>query len=194
MNYLLQSQSLFKAVNQRQAGGSLEVFEAIKGRRSIRKYTKNPVPEDFITKILDAGRWAPSAGNRQPWTFIVLKDEKVKNEVAEAATYGKFLADAPIGIAVAIDPRVSHRSGGVEDGAAATQNMLLAAHALGLGTCWIGSYNSTYEEEVKRILDIPKHNRLLSIISVGFPAESPLATRKKLGEITVTDRYRVEKS
>lgn len=75
----------------------MEVFEAIKGRRSIRKYTKDPVSEDLIAKILEAGRWAPSAGNSQPWNFIVLMDGEVRRRVAEATTYGKFLANAPLG-------------------------------------------------------------------------------------------------
>jgi len=165
----------------------VEVFEAIKGRRSVRKYTRNPVPEEFVVKILDAGRWAPSAGNSQPWSFVVLKDEEVKRKVAEATTYGKFLADASLGIAVVIDPQASTHP--VEDGAIATQNMLLAAYALGLGGCWIGSYNSVYEERVKEILSIPKNQRLLSIISIGFPAESPTKMRKELREIMFTNRY-----
>lgn len=168
----------------------MEVFEAIKGRRSIRTYKKDPVPEDLIVKILDAGRWAPSAGNRQPWSFIVLKDEEVKRRVAEVTTYGIFLADAPLGIVVVIDSQASPRSGGVEDGAIATQNMLLAAHALGLGACWIGSYNSTYEERVKEILEIPKNRRVLSMISIGYPDESPSGTRRELNEIVSTDKYR----
>ena len=165
----------------------MEVFEAIKSRRSIRKYTKDPVPEDLIVKILDAGRWAPSASNRQPWSFIVLKDEEVRRKVAEATTYGKFLAEAPLGIAVVVDPQASTHP--VEDGAIASQNMLLAAHALGLGACWIGSYNSFYEEKIKTILSIPKNKRLLSIISIGFPAESPTKTRKELRQIVFTDQY-----
>jgi len=88
-------------------GENVEVLEAIKGRRSIRKYTKDSVPEDIVVKILDAGRWAPSAGNSQPWSFIVLKDEEVRKRVANATTYGKFLADAPLGIAVVVDPQAS---------------------------------------------------------------------------------------
>ncbi len=165
----------------------MEVFEAIKSRRSIRKYTKDPVPEGLIVKILDAGRWAPSASNRQPWSFIVLKDEEVRRKIAEATTYGKFLAEAPLGIAVVVDPQASTHP--VEDGAIAAQNMLLAAHALGLGACWIGSYNSFYEEKIKTILSIPKNKRLLSIISIGFPAESPTRTRKELRQIVFTDQY-----
>ena len=165
----------------------MEVFEAIKSRRSIRKYTKDPVPEDLIVKILDAGRWAPSASNRQPWSFTVLKDEEVRRKIAEATTYGIFLAEAPLGIAVVVDPQASTHP--VEDGAIAAQNMLLAAHALGLGACWIGSYNSFYEEKIKTILSIPKNKRLLSIISIGFPAESPTKTRKELRQIVFTDQY-----
>ncbi len=167
----------------------MDIFEAIKGRRSIRKYTKDPVPLDLVEKILDAGRWAPSASDRQPWSFIIIKDKELKRKVAEASTSGKFLADAPIGIAVVIDPQLSPRSGGVEDGANATQNMLLAAHALGLGACWIGSYNSVYEEKVKTILSIPKNKRLLSIISLGFPTEFPTKTGKELKQIVFTDQY-----
>lgn len=165
----------------------MEVFEAIMGRRSIRKYTKDPVSEVLVLKILEAGRWAPSADNSQPWNFIVLRDEEMRRRVADATTYGKFLAKAPVGIAVVVDPRASSHP--VEDGAIATQNMLLAAHALGLSGCWIGSYNSIYEERVKEILSIPKNKRLLSIISMGFPAESPTKTRKELREIAFTDRY-----
>lgn len=174
-------------ITERQIGENVEVFEAIKSRRSIRKYKTDPVPEDLVVKILDAGRWAPSAGNRQPWSFIVLKDVEVKRKVAEATTYGKFLAEAPLGIAIVIDPKASNHP--VEDGAIATQNMLLATHALGLGACWIGSYDSVYEERAKEILGIPKDKRLLSIISIGFPAESRTKTRKELSEIIFTDRY-----
>lgn len=165
----------------------MDLFEAIKSRRSVRKYRKDPVPNDLILKILEAGRWAPSAGNSQPWSFIVLKDNDIRRTVAEATTYGKFLAEAPLGIAVVIDPKVSTHP--VEDGAVATQNMLLAIHALGLGACWIGAYDSVYEERVKEILGIPKQKRLLSIISLGFPAESPKGSRKELKDIVFIDKY-----
>ncbi|MDI6642646.1 MAG: nitroreductase family protein [Candidatus Hodarchaeaceae archaeon] len=165
----------------------MEVLEAIRTRRSVRKYEKRSVPEEFVRKILEAGRWAPSASNAQPWSFIVLRDEGVRKEVARAATYGRFLAEAPLGIAVVVDPAASTHP--VEDGAIATQNMLLAAHALGLGTCWIGSYGSSYEERVKEVLGIPEDKRLLSIISVGYPAESSKSTRRDLGELVFRDRY-----
>jgi nitroreductase len=165
----------------------VDVLEAIKTRRSIRKYKSDPVPEEMMEKILEAGRWAPSANNSQPWKFIVLKDENVRKKIAEVTAYGKFLADAPLGIAVVIDPKASTHP--IEDGAIATQNMLLAAHALGLGACWIGSYGSAYEDKAKRILEVPEDKRLLSIISIGFPAESREKRRKELGELVFTDAY-----
>lgn len=165
----------------------MDMLELIKTRRSIRRYKKEAVPEDLVKKILEAGRWAPSAGNSQPWEFIILRDEKIREEIAKATTYGKFLADAPLGIAVVIDPKASTHP--VEDGAITTQNMLLTSHALGLGACWIGSYGSVYEGKVKEILEIKKEKRLLSIISIGFPAESPKSTRKEIEGITFTDFY-----
>ncbi len=165
----------------------MDVLEAIKTRRSIRKYEKRPVPEELLEKILEAGRWAPSADNAQPWNFILLRDEGVRREVARVSTYGKFLAEAPLGIAVVVDPQASTQP--VADGAIATQNMLLAAHALGLGACYIGSYGTVYEEKAKKILGIPENKRLLSLISVGFPTESRKSAREELREIVFVDRY-----
>lgn len=165
----------------------MDMLEAIRTRRSIRRYKKEPVPEEMLEQILEAGRWAPSANNSQPWNFIVLRDEKLRKEIAGVTTYGKFLAEAPLGIAVIIDPNASTHP--VEDGAIATQNMLLAAHALGLGACWIGSYGSVYEDEVKEMLKVPEEKRLLSIISIGFPAEAREKMRKGLKELVFTNLY-----
>ncbi len=165
----------------------MDILELIKTRRSIRKYKLDPIPEKEINKILEAGRWAPSASNRQPWSFIVLRSEETKRKLAETLTWGGFLSQAPLGIAVVINPRASNHP--VEDGAAATQNMLLEAHSLGLGACWIGAYGSVNEESAKDILNVPDDERLLSVIVIGRPAESPQSTRRKLDEITFTDRY-----
>ena len=166
----------------------MEALEAIKGRRSIRKYQSKAIPGEVLNQVLEAGRWAPSASNFQPWKFVVVKNDKAKEELARTATYGSFLTDAPVAIAVVIDPWSSNHP--VEDGAAATQNMLLAAHALGLGSCWIGSYNSAYENRAKSILGVPDDRRLLSLISLGYPAESKEGTRVKLGELVCYERYR----
>lgn len=163
----------------------MEVLEAIKTRRSIRKYKKDPVPQEKLEKILDAGRWAPSASNLQPWKFIVLSDFEVKERVAKLLAWGRFLAEAPMGIAVVADPGASSHP--VEDGSIAAYSMLLAAHAVGLGGCWLNP--SASEEEVKEILGIPKEHRLISVISIGYPAEAPSMTRKELKAITFTNKY-----
>jgi nitroreductase len=117
----------------------------------------------------------------------VVRDERVRRKLAQIATYGSFLAEAPVAIAVVIDPSSSNHP--VEDGAAATQNMLLAAHAIGLGSCWIGSYGSGYEDGARRILGIPDDKRLLSLISLGYPAESGGSSRVELGKLICYERY-----
>ena len=165
----------------------MDVLEAIKGRRSVRKYEEEPVAEEQVKQILEAGRWAATKGNKQPWKFIILDDAQVRNDLADTLSTGKFLSGAPLGIAVVVKPDDPIHA--VQDGAAATQNMLLAAHALGLGACWISVYDMAWEEEAKRTLGIPEQERLLSVISVGHPAEIPQKEKKTLEEITFIDRY-----
>ena len=149
----------------------MEVLEAIRTRRSIRKYKSEPVPEEELEKILDAGRWAPSASNSQPWKFIVLRDAEMRESVAQLLPVGKFLAGAPVGIAIVSDRRESPRS--VEDGSLATYSMLLAAHSLGLGACWLApSFN---EGKLKELLGIPESKTLIMGIAIGYPAPEALA-------------------
>jgi nitroreductase len=168
---------------------NLEFIELIKSRRSIRKYQDKPVSNEILQKLLEAAQWAPSAHNSQPWEFIIIKDEEIKRNIANVSSWGKFFSKAPVGIAVVINPLKSNHP--IEDGAAATQNILLAAHALGLGACWIGSYGSAWEDKAKEILKIPKELRLLSIVAIGYPAEKPLSSRKDLKTIVYLDKYGV---
>ena len=165
----------------------MDVLEAIKGRRSIRKYTQEPVSEEQVMQILEAGRWAPSRGNSQAWKFIVVKNAQGLKDLAEAIPTGKFLAEAPLGIAVVINPKVSKHP--EQEGAAAIQNMLLAAHALGLGACWISVRSTDSEEKARQLLQIPDEEWLLSVVAIGHPAETPEKGRKELDEITFTDKY-----
>ncbi|MDI9619400.1 MAG: nitroreductase family protein [Candidatus Nezhaarchaeota archaeon] len=165
----------------------MDVLEAIKSRRSIRKFRKESLPPKTVREILEAGRWAPSARNSQPWRFIVIRDEELKRRIAEATSAGKFLADASIGVAVVVNPKATRHP--VEDGANATMNMLLAAHSMGLGACWIGSYGSPYEEEVKQLLEVPRDWLLISIIALGYPAEKPESSRIELKELVYVDRF-----
>jgi len=165
----------------------MDVMEAIKRRRSIRKYKKEPISEEQVTQILEAGRWAPSRGNSQPWKFIVLKSIQVRAALAEAIPAGKFLVRAPLGIAVVVNSRASKHP--EQEGAAAIQNMLLAAYALGLGACWVSVYGTDCEEKAKQLLQIPDEEWLLSVVSIGHPAETPEKGRKGLDEITFIDKY-----
>lgn len=165
----------------------MDVLDAIKTRRSVRKYKKESISEEQVTQIVEAGRWAATKGNKQPWKFIILSDAQIRNDLAKTLSTGKFLSEAPLGIAVVVNPEDHIHA--VQDGAAATQNMLLAAHALGLGACWISAYDMGFEGDAKRILGIPDDERLLSVISVGHPAETPQKEKKALEEITFINRY-----
>jgi nitroreductase len=165
----------------------MDALEAIRYRRSIRRYQGKDVPEEKVTKVLEAGRWAPSAHNSQCRNFIVVRNENTRRELAKIATYGSFLAESPVAVAVVIDPSSSNHP--VEDGAAATQNMLLAAHSIGLGSCWIGAYGSGYEARAKLILGIPDDKRLLSLISLGYAAEGGGSTRIELSKLVCYERF-----
>jgi len=165
----------------------MDVLQAIKERRSIRQYSQEPVSGDQLTRILEAGRWAPSRGNSQPWKFIVLNDDQMRKELAEAIPSGKFLAQAPQGIAVVVNPKASKHP--EQEGAAAIQNMLLAAHALGLGTCWISVCGTEWAKTAAQVLGIPDEEWLISVVSIGYPAETPEKGRKGLAEITLTNKY-----
>jgi len=167
----------------------LDVFEAIKTRRSIRTFTNQEVSEIEIKKILDAARWAPSAGNVQPWIFVVVRNKEIKRKLAEAALNQFFIEEAPVVIVVCADRERSGMSYGsrgadlycIQDTAAAAQNILLAAHALGLGACWVGAFN---EEEVRLILKAPREVRPVAIIPIGCPAEKPrIIFKRPLSEI-----------
>lgn len=161
------------------------MFEAIKGRRSIRAYTSEPVSDEEIEKLIDAARFAPSAGNIQPWHFIVVKDAKNKQKLAIAALDQSFIEEASVVIVVCADETQSsqgYSSRGttlycIQDTAAATENILLAACALGLGTCWIGAFR---EELVKKALGAPPNIRPVAIVPVGHAAEKPETRSKKV--------------
>jgi nitroreductase len=159
----------------------MEVFEAIHGRRSIRAFKPDPVGENDLRKILEAGIAAPSAGNRQPWEFVVVKDPKRKRELADAALGQTFIEEAPLAIVVCTNAPRSSRVYGrrgeelycIQDTAAAVQNMLLAAYAMGYGTCWVGAFD---ERAAARAIEAPPEIRPVAIVPVGRPAEKPRPT------------------
>ena len=141
----------------------MNVIEAIKSRRSIRKYKSEPIPDEDLIKILEAAQLAPSAGNRQPWKFIIVKDEEIKMRLSEKANNQIWICNAGVIVAALAmdkkDPTVYERW--VErDVMTAVEHMVLAAWELGYGTCWIGAFN---QKEVKELLDIPKELSLIHI-------------------------------
>ncbi|HDJ51225.1 MAG TPA: nitroreductase family protein [Thermoprotei archaeon] len=155
-----------------------DLLEIIKSRRSIRRYKSLPVEEEKLRLILEAARWAPSAGNLQPWHFLIVRDKRLREMLAEAAYGQTWMVEAPVYIVVLADPeRSSYRYGDrgralycIQDTALAIQNIMLMAHALGLGTCFVGAFD---ERSVSKILCIPKGLRPVAIITIGYPAESP---------------------
>jgi len=173
----------------------LDVFEAIKTRRSIRAFTPEEISGGEIEKILDAARWAPSAGNIQPWIFVIVRKPDIKRRISEAALNQFFIEEAPVVIVVCAEQersRMGYGSRGatlycIQDTAAATQNILLAAHALGLGACWVGAFD---EEEVRHILRIPRGIRPVAIVPIGHPAEKPRGIFKRpLSEVVHRETF-----
>lgn len=156
----------------------MELFEAIRGRRSVRSYRRDEVPEQDLKEILGSAICAPSAGNLQSWEFVLIREDSRKAALAEAAYGQDFIAEAPIVIVVCANTARSarrYRSRGVslysiQDTAAAIQNMLLASYALGYGSCWIGAFDET---KAARIIQAPPEVRPVAIIPIGRPAESP---------------------
>ncbi|MGM0368326.1 MAG: nitroreductase family protein [Actinomycetota bacterium] len=146
-----------------------EIFE----RRSIRKYTDDPVSDENIEKLLKAAMAAPTAGNQQEWEFIVIKDRHTLNSIPKVHPYATMLKKAPLAIAICADrDRESHVGYWVQDCAAATQNILLEAQHLGLGACWLGIYpREKRVKGLKEILSLPDNVMPLSLVAVGNPAD-----------------------
>jgi nitroreductase len=158
----------------------MDALECIFSRRSIRKYRSEPVSEEKIEIILKAGMNAPSAGNEQPWHFVVIDDRKLLNQIADFHPYAKMLYEAPQAIVVCGDPSLEkHKHYWPVDCSAATQNMLLAIQALGLGGVWIGVYPREHRmQKLKELLKVPDPVQVFAVIACGYPAEQkPPANR-----------------
>ena len=150
---------------------SKELIETIFARRSIRKYTSEIVESNKIDTMLKAAMAAPSASNRKPWHFIVITDRQTLDTLGEAHPYGKMLLEAPLCIAVCGDQNISQTQW-VYDCSAATENLLLAATALGLGAVWLGVHpRKERVSAIRKVLGIPEHVIPLNLISIGLPAE-----------------------
>jgi len=147
-----------------------ERLEIIFSRRSIRKYTEEPVSQVDITSLLQAGMAAPSASNQKPWHFVTVTDRATLKALADAHPYGKMMANAGLVIAVCGDPAIS--SWWVQDCTAATENILIAAAGLGLGAVWLGCHGRPEREQaIRDVLGISQDIGVLSVLSIGHPAE-----------------------
>lgn len=163
----------------------MEIYEAIYGRKSIRSFdeTKN-VSRELIIKLLEAACQAPSAGNLQAWMFMVVRDTETKTKLAVAAYGQSFVGQAPVVIIVCTNLEIAsngYRVRGtqlyaIQDAAAATENLLLAAYAEGLGSCWVGAFD---EQSVAEILSLPSHVRPLAMVPLGYHQGGRRKPRKR---------------
>ena len=154
----------------------MEVIEAILTRRSIRKYSREKITNNQIEIILKAAMYAPSAMNQQPWHFIVIDDREKLNRIMEVHPYSKMLKEAGLAILVCGDERLQLSKGyWVVDCGAATQNLLLAAHGIGLGAVWLGVHpREERKSGIRKIFHLPDQVQPFSLISIGYPAEEKL--------------------
>jgi nitroreductase len=170
----------------------MDIYEAIRTRKSVRSYTDRPVDKETLVRLLDAARLAPSASNRQEWRFVVVRDSATRQRLSEAASNQRFVAEAPVVLACCAETEGHVMPCGLEcfpiDVALAVDHLTLAAAAEGLGTCWIGAFN---EAAVREILDIPKAVRIVALLPVGYPKDpKPVEkSRKSLDDIVHYDLW-----
>jgi len=173
----------------------MDVFEAIITRRSVRKYLPKPVEWDKIVTIIEAGKFAPTAGNIQNFKFVVTKDEDTRKQFAEACLQQVWMTEAPVHITVFSEPERLKRFYGVrgerlydiQGCAASIQNMLLAAHSLGLGACWVGAFD---ENQIRYIHNLPESIAVHGIVTVGYAAEKPsMPTKYRLEHVIFLEKW-----
>jgi nitroreductase len=142
----------------------MDALTAIATRRSVRKFISKPVPQEILESIVDAGRLAPTARNEQPWEFIVITDRGTLKKIGEATDTGKFIVDAGACIAVICRDTKYY----LEDGCAATENILIAATALGVQSCWVAGDKKPHCQNVLALLNVPPQYNLVSLLALGY--------------------------
>jgi len=177
----------------------MEFYEVIKTRRSVRRYKDKDIPDDVLMRVLEAGRIAPSGNNRQPWRFVVVKDEDKRRQIAQACYDQMFIADAPV-VLVCCSIRCTSGyepwkdNAGPRDVIIAIDHMTLAARNEGLGTCWIGAL---YPEKVAKVVNVPDDIDVVMVIPIGYPASDDMFTertsRKPMDEICFFETYGTSK-
>jgi len=162
-----------------------EAIRVIKNRRSVRKFGSRPISEEIIKDILDCARLAPTAINLQPWLFGAITDLDLKSRLADLTDHGKFIKDCAVCFAVFADSTQKYF---IEDGCAATENILLACTAHGIGSCWVAGHKKGYAEDVRKRLNVPKPLTLIALIAAGYTEQNPLPKKKTLAEVTFFNR------
>ena len=162
-----------------------QVFEAIFNRRSIRTFTQDPVSKSQVLRILEAGRWAPSGLNNQPWRFVVLPSQDPRQAaLAECTKYGKIINSAQVLIVVVVDKEVMYSATkDYQSIGACIQNMLLAVHALGLGAVWLGEILNQGDRVLKDLDLSPEDYELMAVVALGHPAQEGHSQRKPLKDL-----------
>lgn len=168
-----------------QGDRTVDTLEALRTRRSIRLYQERAVARELIESVIDCARMAATARNEQPWEFVAVTDPETRQQIAEMAEHGRFIADAPVCVAVFCQDTKYY----IEDGSAATQNLLVAAWAVGLGTCWVAGDKKEYADAVRELLGAPTWMRLVSLVSVGYAASKPEPPKRSLSEVLHWERY-----
>lgn len=163
----------------------MDAIECLKTRRSVRAYQDKPVPREVIEDIVDCGRLAATAINIQPWSFVVVQDAETRKALAGITDHGHFIADAPVCVCVfCLDGKYY-----LEDGSAATQNILNAARAHGLGSCWVAGDKKEYAPKIAQMLGLASDYKLVSLIPMGYPDEQPSRPKKALSEVLHWERF-----
>jgi nitroreductase len=166
----------------------MDMIELIKKRRSVREFLNKPISRDFLEKIVDAARFAPTARNVQPWEFVVVTEKEALKNIADISEHGKFIASAAASLLVFSQDTKYF----LEDCSAATQNAMLAASALGIGSCWVAGDKKSYAGEFNLLFGVPINFKLVSIIALGYPITEKvfrIAEKKSLREVLHWEKF-----
>jgi nitroreductase len=163
----------------------MEAIEAMRKRRSVRAFKADPVPREVVEQIVDCGRLAATAVNVQPWEFVAVTSEPTRRRIAALADHGSFIAQAPACIVVLARDTTFY----LEDCCAATQNLLNAATAFGLGSCWVAGDKKPSSEQIRNLVGAPEGYKLVSLVALGTPAEDPSPPKRPLSKVLHWEKF-----
>jgi nitroreductase len=167
------------------------VTTVIRSRHSIRQFKPDPVDEHAVRDAIECARHAPTAMNLQPWLFGVVQDKKMLEAIAALTDHGKFIAQAPLCIAVFGEKKAKYY---LEDCCAATENLIIALQAQGIGSCWVAGDKKAYAEPVRKLLNVPDEYTLVSLVPAGLPADIAIVQKKDLKFVVFKESFRRDDS